>query len=326
MRGAFSTISGGLPRMDQKGKRGKRILRAAILVLGSAAVVWLCTLFYGRITRLIDSNAQIAAQQARLLNELTSVAPTSAPMSYDWIPEDNPIVAHALGGIDGHAYTNSLEAFEASYARGQRVFEADISITEDMQLVCAHDAGTWREAAGAAQDTPFTGANFRASRLYGRFTPLTLTELIDLIAKYPDAVLITDTKYSDRNLVQFTFSTIVTYARRNCPDALTRIVPQIYDENMYAYIMEVHPFRSMIYTLYNTETNMQLACDFCRRVGIGFITVSWKVATPLDFALAESLGIRAAVHTVNDAAIARELLSQGATMIYSDTLTPEALE
>jgi hypothetical protein len=34
-------------------------------------------------------------------------------------------VAHAFGAVDGHTYTNSLEAFQRNYARGFRVFEVD---------------------------------------------------------------------------------------------------------------------------------------------------------------------------------------------------------
>jgi hypothetical protein len=33
-------------------------------------------------------------------------------------------VAHAFGAIDGHTYTNSLEAFRRNYGRGFRVFES----------------------------------------------------------------------------------------------------------------------------------------------------------------------------------------------------------
>ncbi len=50
-----------------------------------------------------------------------------------------PYIAHALGGIDGHAYTNSLDALLLNYKNGHRVFEADISITSDGAAVLAHD-------------------------------------------------------------------------------------------------------------------------------------------------------------------------------------------
>lgn len=50
--------------------------------------------------------------------------------------------AHALGQYKGFLYTNSLEAFEQSYRKGFRYFEADIAITSDQQYVLSHETDT----------------------------------------------------------------------------------------------------------------------------------------------------------------------------------------
>ena len=57
-------------------------------------------------------------------------------------------IAHAGGMIDGHDYTNSLEAILANYSKGQRVFEIDFARTIDNQLVCTHNWSHrfWRTA------------------------------------------------------------------------------------------------------------------------------------------------------------------------------------
>lgn len=58
------------------------------------------------------------------------------------ILEDNVLISHAMGEIDGYYYTNSLEAFENSYYnRGSRVFEVDLSLTKEGVLVARHDWG-----------------------------------------------------------------------------------------------------------------------------------------------------------------------------------------
>ncbi|OKP95063.1 glycerophosphodiester phosphodiesterase family protein [Paenibacillus sp. P46E] len=49
------------------------------------------------------------------------------------------IVAHTMGGINGHTYTNTVEAFAANYEQGSRVFEADLLLTADDQLVARHE-------------------------------------------------------------------------------------------------------------------------------------------------------------------------------------------
>ena len=50
-----------------------------------------------------------------------------------------PFIAHACGGIDGIPYTNSYDALTANYNKGHRVFEADISLTNDGHAVLVHD-------------------------------------------------------------------------------------------------------------------------------------------------------------------------------------------
>ena len=48
-------------------------------------------------------------------------------------------IAHAGGQIENETYTNSLEALNANFKEGFRVFEIDFSWTTDTQLVCLHD-------------------------------------------------------------------------------------------------------------------------------------------------------------------------------------------
>lgn len=50
-----------------------------------------------------------------------------------------PVIAHAMGAVDGITSLNCLEAFEAMYSQGVRVFEADLRLTRDGQVVLRHD-------------------------------------------------------------------------------------------------------------------------------------------------------------------------------------------
>ena len=56
--------------------------------------------------------------------------------------DENRVVIHALGTVDGLAYTNSKEALEKSFLDGDRVFECDMILTADQKLVACHDWGT----------------------------------------------------------------------------------------------------------------------------------------------------------------------------------------
>jgi glycerophosphoryl diester phosphodiesterase len=58
------------------------------------------------------------------------MAPRASPSAY---------IAHALGSVDGYVYTNTVEAFEESYAKGFRLFECDLVLLRDGTVLVAHD-------------------------------------------------------------------------------------------------------------------------------------------------------------------------------------------
>ena len=65
-------------------------------------------------------------------------------------------VAHAFGAIDGHVYSNSLEAFQRNYGRGFRVFEVDLVRLADGTALLAHDG----LEANYGLNKPFTQATW----------------------------------------------------------------------------------------------------------------------------------------------------------------------
>ena len=62
----------------------------------------------------------------------------SLPIVEEAVP-DYSLVAHAMGQIDEYTGTNSLEAFQTNYDKGYRIFECDLSVTNDGQVVLRHD-------------------------------------------------------------------------------------------------------------------------------------------------------------------------------------------
>lgn len=61
---------------------------------------------------------------------------------------DYRLIAHGLGEISSVSVTNSHEAFITNYNKGHRVFEADLILTQDGQLVARHD---WSDYLGLAE-------------------------------------------------------------------------------------------------------------------------------------------------------------------------------
>lgn len=241
---------------------------------------------------------------------------------YGWT-EEAPLIAHAFGGI-GHrfTYTNSLEAFEENYAKGHRVFEVDFDLTNEYAMIAAHDEQTWRSKVGCGEEAPYTLDYFLSVPIYDRFTPMDCRRVVELMNRYPDIYIVTDSKYTDEIRVTLQFSQLVQCARRTNPEVLDRIIPQIYHEEMLDWIMRIHPFRSVIFTLYMTEWTPESVFDFCSRSGVRFITMWDYLVTPEILELWNSIGIETAVHTVNGVEDAMNFYEMGVNVIYTDYLQP----
>lgn len=101
-------------------------------------------------------------------------------------------IAHAGGVIDGVTYTNSLEAMDASYAKGFRYFELDIIETLDSHFVATHDWTQWRDRAGYGGDIPVDYKTFMKTKIDKKYTPMDMKQINKWFKEHPDAVLITD--------------------------------------------------------------------------------------------------------------------------------------
>ena len=270
--------------------------------------------------RELDGSIRMLDQKVEHLRRNAFFSGDLSETEFDdsWAESVPPYIAHAFGGVDGYTYTNSREAFLANYELGQRVFEVDFNLSEDGVLIASHTEEDWRRMTGS--DLPYTSENFRQYPLYDLYEPLTAAEVIGLMAEYPDIYLVTDTKDQVQDKVMLAFSQLVHCAKQTDPAVLDRIIPQIYNEEMLSWISSIHPFRSVIYTLYATQWSPESVLDFCMNSGVRFITVPVDLITPEIIRLWDTLGIRTAVHTVNDAAQAEELFEMGVDLIYTDFL------
>lgn len=310
---------GSLPK-----RRVLIIVFCVILVLALLAA----GLYGVRRARQIYSNLITTIKTAgktedTFVDSYTESLPDPYDFDYSWM-ESSQYVAHAFGGIDGHTYTNCLEAFLENYALGHRIFEVDLDYAkDDYRVFLCHGEAQWRAMSGVEEDLPYTRDNFMNSKLCGKYTPMDLTALIQLMAEYPDITIVLDSKYKDRTSVILEFSQIVQEAEKTDPSILDRIVPQVYDEDMFWLVMRVYPFRSVIFTLYATTWTPESVYDFCFRTGCRFVTMRDTKLNPEIAALWDTLDIRIAVHTVNDPDTVMNCFSIGADMVYTDYLSPQ---
>ena len=245
---------------------------------------------------------------------------TAYQFDYSWT--EHPYIAHALGGINGETYTNSPDALLLNYALGHRVFEVDLTLTDDNHLVLAHDPPAWSQPT-ADQPQAFTRANFLSHLISDQYHSADLTQLLRLMQKYPDFYVVTDSKASDEPTVRRQFEVLVQTAADLDPTLLDRFIIQIYHPTMLDWIMSIHPWRSVILTLYNyPDWTPENVLDFATTSGVKFITMwdNWVTADIMQ--LWQPAGIQVAAHTVNDLNSDQALRKLGVSVIYTDFLFP----
>ncbi len=244
---------------------------------------------------------------------------------------DARLITHGMGEVDGITTLNCLEGFQAQYGQGVRVFEVDLRLTADQQVVLRHD---WRAGwqSGISEISIPTMKEFLSRPILRKYTPLSFRDLLLLMEEYPDICVITDTKFTDAEVVTLQFRSMLRDAEElGLSYLFDRMIIQVYDPLMFKVVDGIHHFSSYIYTLYSegfstTESDFREKAVFCAENGIGGITM-WDRWWRESFApAAEEYGITVYVHTVNDPEAARSLLDGGVSGIYTDSLTPADLE
>lgn len=222
-------------------------------------------------------------------------------------------VAHALGAIDGVAYTNSLEAFAASYSKGFRVFEVDLARTRDGSIVAMHD---WQDSWSTLPRL----AEFKASRVAGRYTPATLIDILSNLRSHPDVYLILDLKGEVSDLLP----DVVASAKTIDPGLAMRIIPQVSSSEESELASRLYPFPSEILTLYRTRASDREVVELAAQIGFPVVTMSTSRFHKRLVQQLDSLGVQVYVHTVNDKDSAADLMGNGVWGVYTDVLRPAA--
>ena len=238
----------------------------------------------------------------------------------------NIYIAHAMGGIDGIAYTNSRESFENSYNNGIRVFEADFSLTSDNQIVLMHD---WENLLGRSeQETGYvpTLEEYKKTKLYGKYTTLDIYDLFQLMLEYPDIYIVTDSKSADYDDVKEQFIMISAvldhYSTKDRIHILSHCIVQLYNDEMLDAIESVIHFDNYIYTLYQRGyDNLDLLADFCVRNNIPVVTMPYTSWTIEQSDYLHKRGLKVFLHTLNDTEQVQECLDAGIDGIYTDFIT-----
>ena len=246
--------------------------------------------------------------------------------------EKHQVVCHALGSTEeGDPEGNYLQALEYNYNLGFRVFEVDIQITSDRVAVLRHD---WEQDLGQAaafgwteEEKPIpTAEEFLEVPIYGKYTPMLLEDLYEIMAEREDIYVVLDPKYGPDMIGQF--EVIVNTALDNGYESvLDRVIVQLYYEDMYKEVTQVYPFKNFIYTLYYIGwPGGESIGRFCEENGISVLVMPYTWLTNDKVQELEPYpALRIYPHTINDPADAQQMISLSADGIYSAKITPSQM-
>ncbi len=149
---------------------------------------------------------------------------------------------------------------------------------------------------------------------------MTFNELLTLMEKYPDMYVVTDTKDDNSVAIESTFKDIVNIGKKHDESVMDRLIVQVYNEPMFYEVMNIYPFKSIIYTLYQTDARDADVFDFVKETGISAVTCSEGRLSDSLTAELERIGCPVYVHTIDDVKKVSKYASRGVYGFYSNDL------
>ncbi|MCL2621461.1 MAG: hypothetical protein FWD32_00275 [Firmicutes bacterium] len=244
-------------------------------------------------------------------------------IEFNW--SDYRSYAHAFGGIEGYTYTNSIEAFELNYAKGFRLFEVDLTLSAEGELILIHSEIHENQFFGLSylgyknwEHIPYDV--FMDIKIFGKFTPLDVHDLAQLLEDYDDIFIITDTKYMNPTLIEKQFKRLAEVIG---PKNIDRIIPQCYTLEMYDIVQSIYNFKNCTLTTYNSAITVdQIIEGLKTRPYITAVVKPWSDPR-LNTTLINELGklnIPVWAHTIDDMNLWNNLKEKGVKGICTNEL------
>lgn len=223
------------------------------------------------------------------------------------------MIAHAGGGFDGIAYTNSIDALYGSYQDGFRYMEIDFSWTSDRQLVCLHDWDkTFKKVFGYKTKQPLALAEFKQQvEEHPDFRPCTLTSLAVWLSNKPEVKIITDIKYENLKGIQLILE--------QHPEIKKQLIPQFYQPEEYQVLLDLG-FKDLIWILYQYNGSKKSVVELSQNMEL--LAVSMRSRQAKSQTLQKLLKHhRIFVYTINSERNKAKLIHQyQVSGIYTDFL------
>jgi glycerophosphoryl diester phosphodiesterase len=240
----------------------------------------------------------------------------------------NSLMAHALGGMDGKTYHNTMCAFEAARKQDYQYFEVDLAMTSDRRLVLCHG---WSEAqckvTGMEYSKELENATYdqvMAKTVHGN----SLTDAKDfyeIVKKYPQYRFEIDFHSINEKEMKSRVELFVKDMKED-REVLDRVLIQSYSRSMYEGATKLYPFKYHQYLVGKHIDKVDGIIDYALDNGICALALRMNLAKPALVQKIKRAGLYTLAYTVNrDLDVAHKLLESGVDTLCTDFITPAML-
>lgn len=205
---------------------------------------------------------------------------------------DYNVIAHACGGIDGYTYTDSLEALNQSYEKGDRLFDIDLRFSSDGEIVLRHE---WQQdleqpefdylmntesyvdeyqVGQIVREQLPTLEQFKNTLIFSKYTPLSFRDVVNWMRKHSDAYIVLDVKEDPKE----TYTWIVEHFKEE--EILNHLVLSCYDSQDLKAVLEIYPFKNYMLRQYvNNPDKFDDIISDCNEYHIKAVSVDLRYKT-----------------------------------------------
>lgn len=225
----------------------------------------------------------------------------------DILSSPDYFIAHAGGSIDGQKYLNCKEGLLQSLKNGYKYIEVDLALTSDSAVVCLHDWQHFKTLASVDIDNePMSLQEFQQQKILGKFTPLTLNDVISIQKEHP-FIIVTD-KISNPDILNRYFLDNRDYVM---VEAFSFADYLQLKECGYTPMISISNFsKAHIRLLFNQQLNTNTKFDWVCVDSISNINCLR--------ALKRLFNCKIAMYTINSEPFFKEHLGKGIDLIYTD--------
>lgn len=250
--------------------------------------------------------------------------------------EKTDYLMHAGGGIDGHTYTNSIEAIKRSYDEGYRLFEVDVRITSDGYPVLVHDflindykkriQDDWYLTVTPNEEGLYvpdleTFMNFKIQKEY---TATSFEMLVDFMKEHRDMYVLVDAGYADYDETYELYEGIL----KVCDDenVLNRLITGGHTKGSVEAQQSLYNFP--LINMYIAEDmirekefgTMEDWLAYCNEVDANSYSIAYATHTKELAEYLSDKGLYSYIFTIDDEEVAKEHLDFGADVIGTNFL------